>query len=66
MAPEDVFHSIFELQLSLLQRYGFKLLGFGEIRFRGEFVQAIFQFVMLDGELVELLVRLQQQFLQGL
>ena len=66
MAPENVFHSIFELQLSLLHRYGFKLFGLGKIRLRGEFVEAIFQLVMLDGELVKLLVRLQQQFLQGL
>jgi len=63
MAPQDVFHPVLELQLLLLEGDFFELFGFGEVGLGGELVQAIFKFVMLRGELVELVVRLQQQVL---
>src|SRR5438552_3162197 len=63
-APDDVFHPIFELKLAFLEVGFFDLLGLGEICFGGQLLQAIFQLVMLDGELVKLLVRLDQLRLQ--
>ena len=64
MASEDVFHPIFELELAFLEVDFFDLLGLGEILLGGQFMQAIFQLVMLDREVVELLVGLKQLFLQ--
>ena len=66
MAPEDVFHPVFELQLALLQVDFFDLFGLGEVMLGGQLVQAIFEFVMLGDERVELLVGPQQLFLQSL
>jgi hypothetical protein len=66
VAPEDVLHPVLELQLALLQGDFFDLFGLGEVLLVVELVQAIVEFVMLGGELVELLVRLQQQFLEVL
>ncbi len=60
MATQDVFHPIFQLKLSFLEGDFFELFGFGEVMLGGQFVQPIFKFVMLGGELVKLLVRLQQ------
>jgi hypothetical protein len=54
------------LELALLEGDFFEVFGFGEIRLGGQFVQAPFEFVMLDGQLVKLFVRLQQQFLEVL
>src|SRR5262249_53365413 len=63
---DDVFHPILQLQLALFQGDFFDLFGFREVMFCVEFVQATFEFVMLGGELMKLLVRLQQQFLEVL
>jgi hypothetical protein len=66
VAPEDVLHPVLELQLALLQGDFFDLFGLREVVLVVELVQATVEFVMLGGELVKLLVRLQQQFLQVL
>jgi hypothetical protein len=66
MAAEDVLHPILDLELALLQVDFFELFGLGEVMLRGEFVKATFEFVMLGGEVMKLLVRLQQQFLEVL
>jgi hypothetical protein len=64
--PHDVFHAVFELQLSFFEGDFFDLFGFREVMLGGEFVQAIFKFVMLGREVVKLLVGLQQQSLDVL
>src|SRR6267142_264434 len=64
MAPQDVFHPIFELQFLFLEGDFFELLGFGEVLLGGQFVQAIFQFVMLGRETMKFLVGPQQLCLQ--
>jgi len=56
VASHDVFHAILELELLLLEGDFFNLFGFREVVLGGEFVQAIFELVMLDREGVELLV----------
>jgi hypothetical protein len=60
MASHDVFHAILELELFLLEGDFFKVFGRREVLLGGEFVQAIFEFVMLDRESVKLLVGLHQ------
>src|SRR5262245_16315830 len=60
MATEDVLHLVFQLELPLLEGDFFELFGFGEVMLGGQFMQAIFKFVMLHSELLEFRVRLQQ------
>src|SRR5437867_10170113 len=64
VTADDVFHPILELELAFLEVGFFDLFGLGEVLLGGQFMQAIFQFVMFDGELVKLLVRLDQLCLQ--
>src|SRR5438128_1999411 len=64
MAPEDVFHPVFQLELPLLQSDFFELFRFGKVMLGGQLMQAIFEFVMLGGQLVEFLVRPQQHILE--
>jgi hypothetical protein len=66
MTADDVFHPVLELELPLLQRDLFELFGFGKVVLGGEFVEAILKFVMLGGEIVKFLVRLQQQIPEAL
>jgi len=56
LASHDVFHAIFELQLFLLEGDFFNVFRFREVVLGGEFVQAIFELVMLDRESLKLLV----------
>jgi hypothetical protein len=63
---DDRFHAILDLQLAFLEGDLFDLLGLGQVGLGDEFVQAILELVMLGGEVVELLVRLQQQCLEVL
>jgi hypothetical protein len=65
-APHDVFHAVLQLQLSLFEGNFFDLFGLGKVMLGGEFVQSIFEFVVLGGEAAEFLVRSQQQFLEVL
>ena len=58
IAAQDVFHSIFELQLFLFEGDFFDLFGLGEVMLGSELVQAIFQLVVLGRELVQFVVGL--------
>jgi len=60
VASHDVFHAILELELFLLEGDFFKVFRRREVLLGGEFVQAIFEFVMLDRESLEFLVGLHQ------
>src|SRR5262245_13499970 len=64
MTAQDVFHPVFQLQLALLEGDFFELFGFGEVMLGSQFVQAIFQFVMLGREIMKFLVGPHQLFLQ--
>jgi hypothetical protein len=66
VTPQDVLHAVLQLELPLLQVRFFELFRLGEVMLLGEFVESIFELAMLGGELVELLVGLQQQFFQVL
>jgi hypothetical protein len=59
---DDIFHPILDLKLPLFQCDFFDLFGLGKVLLVGECVKASFEFVVLVGELVKLVVGSQQQF----
>jgi hypothetical protein len=59
MTAQDVFHTVFELELAFFQGDFLELLGFGEVWLGSELVKAIFELVVLGRELVKLVVSLQ-------
>src|SRR5439155_23564786 len=63
MTPQDVLHAVLELELFLLEGDFFELFEFGEVMLDGQFVQAIFELVVLRRKLMELLVGPQQLIL---
>ena len=65
MTAHDVLHPVLELQLSLLEGDFFSLFGFGEVWLGGQLVQAMFQLVVLGGQLVKLFIALQQLLFDG-
>ena len=64
VTTKDFLHPILQLQLPLLQLDLFEMFRFLQIRLGGKFVEAIVELAVLGGELSELFVILQQEFLQ--
>src|SRR5919198_4633877 len=62
VTPQDVFHPVFQLQLTLLEIDFFELFGFGEVMLGGQLMQAIVERVMLSDQLAEFLIGAKQHF----
>src|SRR6188508_3820494 len=60
---DDLFHSVLEGQLALLEGGFFDLLGFGEVGSFVEFVEAMVENVVPFGQFTVLIVALQQEVL---
>jgi hypothetical protein len=59
--PQDGFHAVFHVEFPLFQSGFFELLVVGQVGLANELLQAILEFVVLGGEVMEFLVGLQQQ-----
>jgi hypothetical protein len=64
MTAQYIFHPVLELEFALFEGDFFDLLWFRQVGFARKFVEAIVEFVMLGGELTELLVSFEQKLLQ--
>jgi hypothetical protein len=60
MLPENLLHTILQLQLLFFQGDFFELFGFAQVGLAVQSMQALIEFVMLHDEGAELLVDLQQ------
>ena len=58
--PHDVFHPILELELPLLDRGLFEVLGFGEVGFAGKVRETLLEFLVPGGQFPELIVGLEK------
>ena len=63
---DNSFHTVLEGQLSFLDCGFFDLLGFGEVGFFDELVQAVVQGVVPFGQIPVLIVALQQAEVLGI
>jgi hypothetical protein len=58
--PHDVFHPILELELPLLNRGLFEVLGFGEVGLDRKVCESLLEFLVPGGQFPELIVGLEK------